>query len=249
MPVYRLVFRLDFNPVFDIFDYPGKVMRILHEEKFAEGKFLPDLLEDNTKRAITARYKNDAEGIFRILTVEPVSMHGSLESTSGISIERIEGHDVFRKLVKILNKLRHDFNVNDFKRCGLRFTIFDTVGNDDSSSTLKFIKLIDNTITSEVKEHLGEIRDVGVAFSGIGEDKIGYNIKCGPYSKDGQDKYLRELSDKFDETTEHDCIFDIDIFEKDFHLTSSVSFAKWCGPAISRADKTVKSILNKLTKL
>jgi len=246
MPIYRLVFRIDFEPVFDIFDSKGKIMRILLDEKMDDSKFLPDLLEDSKSHAVLAKFTNKDEDI-RTFTVEPTSLSASFESINGAECSALGSHIVFHKFIKLANIFRQEFSINDLKRCGLRLLHFDTIGIHDCSSIQQFKSIIDNRIAHEIEQTVGNITDIGLAFDGAHDDKTKYHIKFGPYSTDGIDKYFVHIAEKFDETTEHDTIIDIDIYEEDFRINNTVSFIKWCNPIIEKANKSVNVITSRLT--
>ena len=248
MSVFRLVFRLDFVPAFDIFDRPGKIMRTLLKPQIGGETFLPDLLEDSNKHAIIAQYQNTDKGEGRSFTVEPICIHGSFESLTGIEPDRLSQHDIFHKFIKIVNTIRQEFDINDLKRCGLRFYNFETVGTKECSAVQKFKQLTDNTFVDTVEGFLGGVTDAGLAFDGCSEENLQYHFKCGPYSTEGRDKYFHDLQRQFDDLSRHDVIFDIDIFEKDFRLNKEVSFAKWCNPVIETVSKVMTEALNRLTQ-
>ncbi|MDY0223644.1 MAG: hypothetical protein RBR67_21180 [Desulfobacterium sp.] len=219
MPIYGAIFRLDFEPVYEIFDSPGKIMKELHTKKIAKTLLLPDLLEQNDKRIITARFVSKIRDEMRSLSVEPISIHGTFETVDGVEIERLNDYNVFTKLVQLVDTFRQDYNINNLFRCGLRLFIFDTIGNKDGHSSIDKTKdLIDRNLTDDFQKIFGNIKDVGIAFDGTSEDDISYKFKCGPYSTKGFDKHLSVTNELFDKNTNHDFIADVDIFEKNFRL-------------------------------
>lgn len=247
MHVYRFIFRLDFKPVFDIFDSPGQIMRTLLTEKLGDEKFFPDLLEDTKTRAITARYTSEDKKQMRTLTVEPMSIHGSFETVDGVALDSIENYEILRKLFKIVNRFREIFHINSLERCGARFFCFDSVGNSTETSVQKIKALINSGLSKSIEETLGGIQDIGFAFDGEHEDKIKYKFKCGPYSTEGKDKYFSQITKPFDTDLNHDLIFDIDMFEEKFVLNESVSFFKWCAPIIKKVSTMVNATKDMLT--
>lgn len=247
MHVYRFIFRLDFQPVFDMIDSPGKIMRTLLNEKLGEKKFLPDLLEDSKTHAITAKYASEDKKEMRTLTVEPTSINGSFETVAGVELDSLENYKILGKLLILVNVLRKDFHISSIERCGARFFCFDSVGTKEENSVQKIKSLINGDFSKTIEKIFGTTQDIGIAFDGEHEDKIKYKIKCGPYSNNGKDKYFSLITKQFDESINHDLIFDIDLFEEKFVLNEGVSFIKWCVPIINKASTMVNATKDMLT--
>lgn len=238
MPVCRLIFRLDFKLNYDIVGAPEKVMRIINE---SAGSFWSDLGENIKGRLITARNESEENRWGRNITVSPNTISGFFEKHEGFAIEDIENDEIFLNFVKIINRLRGQFRINDLQRCGLRFFYFSKIASEENAVNQAFQRMLDNTLLEEVISSLGEIQDIGIHLEGSHEDKIKYHVNCGTYFKGEAEKkgYLEYFANKFDQVKEFDFICDIDLYEDSFFLSEMASYAKWCNPLINKARKFI----------
>ena len=138
MSIYRLIFRLDFEPNFQMFDSTGKIMGKLLSETIEGNKFLPELLERSQGHGVAAKYVNETSTEMRMLTIEPVSIHGSFELSKGVSLEKLEQNVVFEKIIKLVNEFRREFGIEVLTRCGIRFFYLSKFNSDDENIISKF---------------------------------------------------------------------------------------------------------------
>ena len=213
-------------------------MEILLNEKLNEKEFFPDILDDPQKRVISARYGDDLKSQLRSMTVEPTSIHGSFESVGGVNVEYFEDDEIFRKLIKLTNIFRKDFNINEINRCGFRFKYIENLRSSPEKVNKAFKIIVNNKLSQGADTILGGIKDFVIAFDGEDRDKIKYHFKCGPYFKGEAAKYFKYISTKFDESCVKDFIIDLDLYEEKFNLSKDVSFGKWCSPMIKKAWAT-----------
>lgn len=242
MSIYRLIFRLDFEPNFQMFDSTGKIMGKLLSETIEGNKFLPELLERSQGHGVAAKYVNETSTEMRMLTIEPVSIHGSFELSKGVSLEKLEQNVVFEKIIKLVNEFRREFGIEVLTRCGIRFFYLSKFNSDDENIISKFNILFNNNLVDTVENKLGSISDVGIIFEGQNKDLTKYRVHFGPYSKKESDRYFPTISNYLKTVDEFNFIADIDLYEANFTLHSSVSFMKWCNPLIKKAHDYVSDI-------
>ena len=89
---------------------------------------------------------------------------------------------------------------------------------------------------------MGNLSDVGIVFEGKHEDFTKFRVHFGPYSNEESGRYFPTISNYLKTTDEFNLIADIDLYESDFILHSTVSFAKWCNPLIKKANDYISSV-------
>lgn len=181
------------------------------------------------------------------MTVEPTSIHGSFESLEGVDIESFAETEIFRKLIKLTNKLRQEFDIHDIIRSGFRFYYLDNLADSPEKVNKAFTKIINDKLSGGLESTVGTIKDSGFSFDGEHNDKIKYHFRCGPYFRGEAGKYFKYISQKIDESSVKDLIVDLDCYEEKFNLSRDVSFKKWCNPILSKANSTF-NIINELMK-
>ena len=242
MSIYRLVFRLDFEPSFQMFDSTGKIMSKLLSETIGGNKFLPDLLERSQGHGVAAKYVNETNTEMRMLTIEPVSIHGAFEISEGVPFEKLEKYVIFEKIIKLVNEFRRDFGIEALTRCGIRFFYLSKINNDNNDTINKFNLLFNKKLIETVEKKMGNLSDVGIVFEGKHEDFTKFRVHFGPYSNEESGRYFPTISNYLKTTDEFNLIADIDLYESDFILHSTVSFAKWCNPLIKKANDYISSV-------
>lgn len=241
MPVCRLIFRLDFKLLFEMFNKTGEIMKKMDE---AGEDFWNNYIDDTQKRMISARNESETDLWARSINVCPQSIDGIMLTHKGVSLEGLESDDTFRKLIKVTNNIRKQFRINNLIRCGLRLFYFEKLNFQDDNINLPFQKTINNHIINGIITELGEINDLGIVFDGAHEDKIKYHFRCGPYYNREASKYITHFSEKFKENKDFNFIADIDLYENDFSLSESVSLIKWCIPVLVKAKNCINIIEN-----
>lgn len=239
MNICRVVFRIDFDVNYEIIDSAGKIMRMMGDNLNSD---LKDLGEAVGNRRISARFISKERDRQYHVTVDPISIHFTLEILGGATYDKLETIDEFNKLIKITNLLRKEFSISNLKRLGFRLFCLDNPTTSFESSKKTNLTLIDSSINSKITDTIGTIDDVGLSFDGTNEDGIGFHLRFGPYKQSESDKYFDELKKEFAEIDKFNLIYDIDFFEKAFELNKDVSILKWIGPNINRFKKLSSSI-------
>lgn len=233
MSCFRVIFRLDYDPHYEMIDSLGKTMKIITSETFDGEKFLPDLLERQQGFGVAAQHKNPKTNETRILAIEPGAIHGSFDVVEGLDGSYLKEFKIYTKLIKIVNEARKAYEINMLNRSGVRSYFLDNVENIEVLS--KFNSLIDYNFFTRVKDTLGEVTDSGIAFDGENADGIKYHLKLGPYNQKEADKYFPNTHKFMDSIEDYNVIADIDLYQNNFELDYRVSYDKWCSPNFERA--------------
>jgi hypothetical protein len=226
-----------------MFDSIGKTMEILSSETIGGKQFLPELFEETQGHGIQARYKDNVnESEYRVLTVEPIAIHGSIEIVEGGDIGNLENTPVFRKLIKLVDKVRNVYNINILNRSGLRLCLLGKIEGD--SSLALFNSLIKKDFRTDVEKVLGAVTDSAVVLDGKHEDDTNYHASFGPYKSLEAKKFFPNTFKKMLEIEKFHVIADIDVYRNKFDLHSEVSYIKWCSPIFSKVEDTMKLFLD-----
>ena len=254
MSVHKLIFRLDFEPNFNIVDSTGKILRLLQEA--GKRKHWPDLGETAEKHSISGRNISKEEGWLTSITIDPVAISGHIESLQGIPIEKIEDSKPVSRLFKITNEFRREFHINNLKRTGFRLFLFEENPKVNKKNVKKaFLHLFDKDLINSLSEVLGTFTDSGIGFDGTHDDGIQFHLHWGPYTQGELKRHLQEFGQLYKHCdtdpfkSQDDGLIvtvDIDFFEKDHQLHETTSFAKWCRPVIDRAVIMRENILKYL---
>ncbi len=243
MSCHRLIFRLDFDSNYKMFDSIGKTMEILSSETIGGKQFLPELFEETQGHGIQARYKDNVnESEYRVLTVEPIAIHGSIEIVEGGDIGNLEDAPVFRKLIKLVDKVRKAYSITTLNRSGLRLYLLDKLGED--SSLAYFNSLIKNDFRTDIEKVLGAVTDSAVVFDGKHEDDTNYHASFGPYKSLEAGKFFPNTFRKMLEIEKFNVMADIDVYRNKFDLPNEVSYYKWCSPIFSKVEESIKLFLD-----
>jgi hypothetical protein len=237
MPVCRLIFQINYKGNFDIIEKPGQVMRVLND---TDTGFWHNLGENVNIRTVNGNSKIEEEKHFRELSVSPNTIRSAIEHHQGIEINDLPTHDTIRKIIKITNALRKEFNIDELVRFGIRFFYFANLGLGQERIASIFNKLFDAPIVDAISNKLGSIDDSGIAFDGTHEDQVKYHFKCGPYFSKEASKYLKQFVSSFEKETEYDMVFDIDLYENNFNLNKDVSIIKWIEPALIKMNDIIE---------
>ena len=251
MSVHRVIYRLDFEPNFDIIDSTGQILRLIKET--GDGKYWPDLGEIPERHSVSGRNLSKEEGWWMSITIEPTALIGEFESLDGISVEQVEKSQFINKLFKITNALRKKFQIDTFKRIGFRLVLFEDTQADRAAVLTAFQAFIDEDLSGSLVETLGGYTDLGIALDGQHEDGLQYKLKCGPYAEGELKNYLpnihrmnlgaERLAAKETDLT---ITLDIDLYEQNAHLSETTNFRKWCYPVLVKNRKTVDIVLQNL---
>lgn len=251
MSVHKIIFRLDFEPNFQIMDSPGEILRLLYES--GGGKDWPELGETKEKRAVTGKCFMKEKGWNAAISIEPVAISGHVESIPGLPLDKLEDTAPVSRFFKTANRIRKKFIINQFKRTGFRIFLFETekeTGLTRDTCQQAFRGLYHKELLSALQNQLGDFEDAGMAFDGIHEDAIQYHFKWGPYRNGELRQYLQQFdsiykhcsSDPFPHDEDMILTLDIDFFETDHSISESMNLTKWCGPMIERTLKLRKEL-------
>ena len=251
MTVHRVIYRLDFEPNFDIIDSTGRILRLIKEA--GSGEHWPDLGETPDRHSVSGRNSSKEDGWWASVSIEPAALIGEFETLEGLSVEQIEKSKIISRLFKITNIFRKEFKIEVFKRIGFRLIMFEETGESRESIRMAFQSLIDKNLSDDLVDTLGGYTDLGFALNGQHEDGLLYKMKCGPYA-DGEFKnYLPNMhrmcinTSKIEEQEETLTLtMDIDLYEHNVHLSETTNFNKWCYPVLAKDAKSYDIILQNL---
>ncbi len=244
-----MIFRLDFEPNFSIIDSQGRILHIL--QKAGEGRHWPDLGITSDKHQVTGKKISREDGWLAAISVGPANISGHMESLEGIPLENIEDSLPVSRLFRIVNIIRKEFHVSNYKRTGVRFLLFeDDMESNSDGIKEAFLCLFDHNMVRDLSPTLGAFTDCGMAFDGSNEDGINFHLKWGPYREGELKRHLQEfdhfyrncISSPYKTDSDIALTIDIDFYETDHQLHESVGFGKWCRPLIDRALRMKKDI-------
>lgn len=251
MSVHRVIYRLDFEPNFDIIDSTGQILRLIKES--GDGKHWPDLGEIPDRHSVSGRNSSKEDGWWTSITIEPAALIGEFESLEGISVEQVEKSKFIHRLFKITNTLRKTFHIDTFKRVGFRLFLFEETLADRATVLTAFQSFVDKKFSETLIETLGGYTDLGIALNGQHEDGLQYKLKCGPYADGELKNYLSNIH-RMNLDTERIAVketnltltLDIDLYEQNVHLSETTNFSKWCYPVLIKNTKTIEIVLRNL---
>ncbi len=239
MPICKLIFRLDYDLNYDIYDRPGHVMKILDLE--SNDEFFSEKRENQQRRGISKIYKSNDDKLLRQITVEPTNMFATFECVPGVDIDDLSSYLSFTELLRITDALRKEFKIEEVVRSGFRILNFSKL-RDSDAIVATYNALFDPGYLSIVRETLGTPNDYGLSFERMDEDGLSYNFKSGPIRADENiSKYLEHFADNFSEQTGYDHIIDLDFYEKNLSL-AEVAMNKWYKPLLNTAKKLITKI-------
>jgi uncharacterized protein YggL (DUF469 family) len=251
MPVHRVIYRLDFEPNFDIIDSTGKVLGLIKEA--GNGNHWPDLGEISDRHSVSGRNSSREDGWWTSISIEPAALIGEFETLEGLSVEQIEKSKFVSRLFKITNTFRKEFKIEDFKRIGFRLIFFEEIETDRESLRKAFQSLIDKNLSDNLVKTLGGYTDLGIAFNGQHEDGLLYKMKCGPYADGELKNYLPNMQRIYINTNRMEeqeislsFTMDIDLYEQNVKLSETTNFNKWCYPVLGKDAKAIDIILQTL---
>lgn len=244
MPVHRVILRVDFPVNYDIIDQPGTVLRVINEDR---PKFWSKLSENQQQRLVSATFAEKAEGIARSLSVAPNYIVASIEETNGMATRRLEGHDAFSEIQRVLSELREKFKIDAFERAGLRLYYFSSLVASSERVRDAFASILGDVCMGPLRSTLGGATDVGLSFDGSHADKIYYHNRIGPHFPDDAKRYFEEVGDEFDPEKRYDFICDLDCYETKFELPKT-KLIKWWLPISERADQYISTVEALLTR-
>ena len=252
MPINKLIYRLDFEPNFDIIDSAGKILRIFQEQGKDE-KTWPQLGDTIENRSVTGKNLSDENGLWYSITILPTSIIGQFESIEGINFVDIEKTKFFNDLTKTTNILRKEFKLTNFTRTGIRFYLFNPLSYELKEVHSGFNQML-SSFSQNFYETLGGIVDSGVQINGENDDGIRYNFRFGPYLKDfgkiidyaNKKPKIKQLVDSIEK--DFKLTYDIDFFEKNKYLSETTNLKKWASPIIQRAFEAISIIESSVIK-
>lgn len=252
MPVHRVIYRLDFEPVFDIIDSAGKILRLLKEA--GKGEHWPDLGEIPDRHSVSGRNSSKKEGWWTSISLEPTALIGEFETLDGLHVEQIEKSKFIARLFSMTNMFRKEFRINTFKRIGFRIILFEKAATDRESVKNAFQSLLDKNFSDNLVKTLGGYTDIGIALDGQHDDGLFYKLKCGPYGEREFKNYLPNLqriadAEKMEDKADHLALtMDIDMYEKNTHLSDTMHFKKWCYPVLAKNTKVIDTVSQAIMK-
>lgn len=246
MRAFRVIFRLDFLRNYEMINQPGTVARLINDG--AQTEFFDFFGEDRAARRIQVKRLLKDPLRFRSLTVEPTAIVCDLEIGDGIAVQAVADDDDFATLCVITSNLLKKFDITKFERAGLRLFMFGANAGGAKGAVRVFRSLVSPTMLSPVEELLGRISDIGIAAEGMGDTKVAYRFKAGPFL--GVEEYIKYFSNINDLLTKEpviDTVIDLDVYENKFSYTAS-SVVRWCVPQFAAASRLADRIAGMVAK-
>lgn len=237
MPIFKLIFRFDYQINFGIMDNPGSVMKLISD---APDGFWKDLGETIQSRQIHCKTSDPARGIDYSIAVTPQHIVGSIETIEGIEFRDLYRYSIFRTIVELSQNVIDQFDIANITRGGFRTFGLQNVGGVQTSNNF-FKPFLKPDLLELVESGLGPSSDYLLAVDGRHDDKISYHYRMGPYNKGEAAKFFEIpfVRDALDDRPEYNLIFDLDLYEESFSIPRQ-STSKWFGPLIERAQETTK---------
>lgn len=220
MPLHKIVFRVDFKPVYRIVDNPGEIMATLSaladEHNFKD--FWVSLTEDVRKHLVVATHRHDRRTCD--FNVEPTAISFELQDAEGIEPEGSQKNEIVMRLLRLCDEVTAKYDLYTFKRIGLRFTY---VGHIKGSSSAVLASLHPTgklAGAGQIESVIGKISDVGIRCDGKDKDGIEYHLAYGPFfpKEDGKKHFNNLMTDKFEaelDAGSFDFVSDLDLYEAD----------------------------------
>jgi hypothetical protein len=239
--VFRFIFRLDFDPCFEIADHPGTIMSHLSK---SDPSFWSNIGASNQFFQITAnRRTNDKPNrVGADMTIELTSISSSIEFEQGISLNEFWDSHYLRVLETACSSVMERFQLRKINRCGARF--FLTSEETDESKKKKeryFANINAYYVPSELEKSI-EISDFSLTFVGQLDHDLRFRLVTGPYEKNDRRKYFTQLRLDEDDQLTNLSLFsaDVDLFQEKVNFTGT-TVHRWLKAKHPHLDKMIKN--------
>lgn len=250
MRAHRVIFRFDFAELnYAVFDRMGAVMSLMSKHDKSGSEFLERFRENRDQRSVMGFTRSDSDLVATVLTVEPKTIHGGVESVSGWELARLESVGNLKRALDVSDGIMTFLGVGSLARAGVRVMMF---GRPNELELTEIQRRFRGSISTEIVEatekSLGEITDYAWAFDGLHKDGLSFKVRCGPYTAAEAQNYMKEYPKEFGANEEHNFVIDLDVFEKSFEIPTGQA-RRWAGSAIERSSKFAKAITSVLADL
>ena len=239
MPVCRFIFRIDYPTNFDIIDSPGEIMRTLHD---AKKDLWQQMGEAAATHQISATYLSTDKKIYRQLNVEPNSIVIELESADGIPLRSFEEHIEVSTLFELVSTITGEYDIDTVARLGFRIFYFNKLADAHANIMAAYKELSGPRLGAVIEGSLGANNDIGLTFTGKGEDRVGYSFSSGPFRPEETPKFLGHIDHEvFKQSSDFNFICDLDLFDTKFSLAKT-SPLKWCRSLFDKQERVINGI-------
>lgn len=189
MKAYKIVFRLDFPPIFDFIDTKGQLI-----------KFVIEKLSDTEIKTTTTNLNlisfsgvlNKPECSFE-MTYEMTAFSGSLEFKEGQTQEMINRLKLFELLDEVFEKSYLKTLVK-IERFGMRYICLDSIDDKDFSSILNYFSRFTSGFSDCLQNNnLPAVSDLGLVLESINSKTNSYRLAFGPYKQNERQKYFNSV--------------------------------------------------------
>jgi len=244
--VHRIVFRLDFPINYEVFNKPGDIIRMLKET----GEDLWSEITEGQPRRISGRATKEDGTYFHQLSVEPASIHGSMEVLKGIEWDAAPNCQFLEASSAVVSEVISSFGLDVIDRCGLRIYATEFFGEKFPNPLERFQGFIEKEFLNSFQKSAGNLEDMSFLFEGKAEDEIEYRVLMGPGARGDLRKFFENLKTpepNEDEPLTHHISADMDFYERGFSLGGS-SLYKWSVMKWELAAAVMNMSLERMTK-
>ena len=208
--IHRFIFRLDFNPIFQIIDSVGSNLDLFNKCAKDLGLEWQGLSVNRNRSLVIGKIQHD-EIEYCNINLEPNSLGGELQLRDGKNIGEITDTKLFKLFKVITEDVTEKFVIQKFNRIGIRsWLILDAEESDFESLLRLFINKVN--WFNEFNHEDEKIDDAGFVLESTLDDKQKIKFIFGPYQKSESKKYFPDIKDSIGNLG---IISDIDIYEYD----------------------------------
>ena len=242
MPVCRLILRIDFNTVFDLMDYPGRLAQTILEtagKDFFES--VGELPQTHEVRAVTK-----SEMIHKEFRANPTFLLFDYQDLNGLELSTIQDDQAFSTLAAVVTAVRRAFKIDAENRAGLRLFYVNQIAKDREAVERAFEALVDQGIYAIVGKHFSKPRDFGLAMDGGASDGLRYSTRFGPFlGIDEAAKFFQDPPKKSELLETANFVVDVDQYQT---MMKRGPELKWWKPLLQTAKEFIPALETDLTK-
>lgn len=248
MSVHKVVIRLDFaRACFTLLDKVGsicdKIADIPDPKGDSEQRFFQQIQESANIRVYSGQRKTGDESEYVLLQLGPSFLACHWEIAEGIRFEDFGRDERVQRLLRFAYELLTDLKITKFARAGVRFHCLEGFAPDRNVDAIS--KKIDEQLLTTISAAVGKPNDFAFSMNGKGEDDLLYRLSFGPYFPANESlQFFGNVAAAMKSREGDSLYFDLDIYEE--QVTLHVNPSKWAQPAVDKAKRLVKGIVESL---
>jgi hypothetical protein len=228
--IIKLLWRLDYGVSYAYLDRRGTALDALANTASNFWDTMADGAVHASYVGMTSR-----DGKSRMISLEPNSLNGHIEWSSGTGLASVFRDDSFRTIDRIVRELARICEIKTVARLGMRFFCIGEY-SDGRKGRERTIGQVDDHLKSSAVTALGPIDDVAFIFEGTTADKVNYRAVFGPYAEKNviQSLQSKPSEEDFKILNRADLFFDVDLFEMNLSFAEHSLF-RWGETKLEKA--------------